>query len=638
MRKMIRFACRILCLVMLFAWLAFCMPAGAAEDVQMIEITFRSFLTASGSTWSFPYSDAFFLGESDRYSHDIAKASMGLAMAAGHSCQEPYDASALSFFTQAGFVDLEGKDYDTETSQSTIATMIGHKTLSNGETLLAVGVCGLGYGNEWLSNLNIGDEQNHCGFALAAKEVEGRILAYMKAHSIDKNCKLWISGYSRAAAITNLLSASLMEQKIFDTKNAFVYTMATPRTTREPVAYPNIFNIVGKFDPATQIPYSEWGFGRHGNDLFTPAQETDSDYRQRRIPAGHIYEKLTGQLFKNSTAINHNYTIIAEYLTSIIPSTSYYDLHMHEHLEEVWENPNLSTVRDLIYALSSPIELSTLSDMEHKERVEDLVDYLTGVVYGVLTTRENPGGVTSELLLEHMPEVYIAWLFSSDDPEAVYTGHDEYVHLVLEGDANVTLFDQKGGFVLSMDPEGTCSEETDVERYQKRIRPIEDRPVIAVAESEERVLVLPRDQGMPFVIDALSEGEFSYYGVNYNINTCKPTVSTVRMISMEKDEQYLAFSFTDEGMVRMMADDNVWGDADVTATFVQENELLSVEITASLEGYGDVSISVKTILLVVVTVLAVLFLLLVLFLILVIRIMLKIIRRIKRKKLASLSE
>lgn len=634
--SILRLLCLLLCTALLASLTAPHASRAEQSRMQTIDVRFQTFLSDEEKCWAFPFDDSLFLPDASAYSHPLARASLGLALASGRSSQEPQDASIRDFLTQAGFEDLESADYSIPPGKDTIATMIGRKQLPTGETLLAVGVSGMDYGSEWLSNLDVGSGGDHRGFSSAAVKVSQRIRSYLQKHAVSGPCKLWISGFSRSAAVANLAAADLIEDGVFTTRNAYVYTFATPRTTQNPAAYPNLFNIIGKFDPATKLPYAEWGYGRHGTDLYTPAQETDSDYRRKHASASAVHEQLHGSPYINSTEINHNFTIIAEYLTSIIPSAAYYDQHMHEHLEEVWKHPNLASLRSLIQTLSFPVELSELSDLETHGQVEDLIDYLCGIIYGItsdiLIDKEERSSAVDVLLAEHRPEVYIAWLFSSDDPSDVYSDQMEYVHLILDGKANVTLFDQKGGFILCAEPDGTCSQETDLPRYLRRLRPLEDRPLIDVYGEERRMMVLPRDQGMPFVIDALAEDSFAYYGVEYHVERCNPTVSRISILNMEQGEQYLAFSFTDEGAQRMNADATVWGDAHVTARLAEEGILLSAALNPELEGFEDVSISLKTILIVLLVILLVLLLLTVLLIIWLARLIARCIRRCRQRR------
>ena len=54
------------------------------------------------------------------------------------------------------------------------------------------------YSTEWASNLTVGTGDRHKGFDTAAELVENRVLGYLAREKLlDKNIKLWVSGFSR---------------------------------------------------------------------------------------------------------------------------------------------------------------------------------------------------------------------------------------------------------------------------------------------------------------------------------------------------------------------------------------------------------------------------------------------------------
>ena len=90
------------------------------------------------------------------------------------------------------------------TEEYTVSTAMGFKKMEHeGEepyTLIAVGVCGANYDNEWQSNMTPGTGEMHEGFRSAAELVIDRISGYIMTRGIRGRIKLWISGFSRAAA------------------------------------------------------------------------------------------------------------------------------------------------------------------------------------------------------------------------------------------------------------------------------------------------------------------------------------------------------------------------------------------------------------------------------------------------------
>ena len=79
--------------------------------------------------------------------------------------------------------------------------------------LIGVAVCGQGYGKEWGGNLEVGDEERHVGFNKGAQLVEEQIEKYIQEHALEGARKLWISGYSRAAAVPEPVNRHLLMKK-----------------------------------------------------------------------------------------------------------------------------------------------------------------------------------------------------------------------------------------------------------------------------------------------------------------------------------------------------------------------------------------------------------------------------------------
>ena len=112
--------------------------------------------------------------------------------------------------------------------------------------------------------------------------------------------KLWMGGYSRGAAVANLLAARLnKELSGLAREDVFVYTFATPvalgpqdypnlqqdydnnhnadGTLKESWGESNIFNIVSSGDIVPCLMPEEWGYHRNGNDRFLPSTQNEKE-------------------------------------------------------------------------------------------------------------------------------------------------------------------------------------------------------------------------------------------------------------------------------------------------------------------------------------------------------------------------
>ena len=166
-----------------------------------------STFTEKKVSYGYYYNEAWFLKNPTVYNHDLAKMSIRVAMAAAQ--EEEYTIEPL-------LKDLDFKNIDCQypsPTKNTIGYTIASKEIvdSKGKSymLIAVVVRGGGYGAEWANNFLVGTGTEHKGFSDAADKVVKAVKTRMKALGTDKNFKIWITGYSRAAATSNLAAHQL---------------------------------------------------------------------------------------------------------------------------------------------------------------------------------------------------------------------------------------------------------------------------------------------------------------------------------------------------------------------------------------------------------------------------------------------
>ena len=148
-----------------------------------------------------------------QYDGNLAVMSLAMALSANRALNPSLESTKgfdpslhlEKFLTDAGFSQIRKDDYSKETSMYTISMAMGAKQMKkDGEkpfTLIAIGVCGGGYGNEWQSNMTPGYGNLHKGFLSAAQLVIDRLAGYILTNDIKGDVKIWISGFSRAAAV-----------------------------------------------------------------------------------------------------------------------------------------------------------------------------------------------------------------------------------------------------------------------------------------------------------------------------------------------------------------------------------------------------------------------------------------------------
>lgn len=426
------------------------------ESEQTIDLVDTFFVTTTQEDHSLhvPFNRSWFKADARVYNHDMAKLSLGLATSAFRPSAQTVeekkstDHNLRFFLDQSGFSDLRSDDYDKDPSMYTVSTVMGHQKIGEGDDsfeLIAVGVCGQGYMDEWESNFTVGTGENPIGFSSAAHLVYDRVFGYISENHLKGNMKIWISGFSRAAAISNITASLLSDSDSFSQKNVFAYTFATPMTVRdsEPKLYKNIFNICGKMDPVTNVPFADWGYSRYGVTLYTPTMETDTDFWEKRKKADIVYKDITGISYWANADMNSQLRILMDCLLMLCPDVETYTESLQGHLIALWED------HDFISALTRLLEMADdplLSNDEKRAEANVLMNQISYLIldYASLDNSfrryNTDASVGSNFMQTHTPELYISWVFSVDDPAELYTDTYDYTILYVGGDTIVTIY------------------------------------------------------------------------------------------------------------------------------------------------------------------------------------------------------
>ena len=443
-------------LMVLIVFLSQVTPVLAEEEsdgtIDLID-TFYATTTHADHSMRVPFNRSWFKNDARVYNHDLAKLSLGLATSAFRPSKKRMretkaaDYDLRSFLDQAGFSDLRSDDYNKDPSMYTVSTVMGHQTIGEGDdsfVLIAVGICGQGYLDEWESNLTVGTGKNPIGFASAAHLVYDRVFGYISENHLKGKMKIWVSGFSRAAAISNITASLLSDSDTFSQENVFAYTFATPMTVREkePKSYENIFNICGKMDPVTNVPFADWGYSRYGITYYTPTMETDSDFWAKRKKADVIYKEITGINYWANPDMNSQLRVLMDCLLSICPDVETYTDSLQKYLIALWEKHDaVSVLSRLLEMANDPI----LINDENRMAANIMMNQITSLIMDY-TSSENSfkrfnknASVGSNVMQTHTPELYISWVFSVDDPAELYTDYYDYTLLYITGDAIVSV-------------------------------------------------------------------------------------------------------------------------------------------------------------------------------------------------------
>ena len=491
----------------------------------------------SGETiqWQFAYSDLFFENDPAVYDHLLARASLGLAISSFRTNKEnkySQDIRVRNYLTDAGFDDLLAEGYDEATGEHTVSTMIASKRL-DGFTLIAAVPCGGGYEDEWLSNFNVGTVNRHEGFQEAAQIVEERLTNYIKDHEITGDIRLWMAGYSRGAAIANLVEADMTDSGQFTA--VYGYNFAVPKNTKDEKNYTNIFNIIGKYDPVTMIPLSEWGYLRYGTDLYTPAQEMDSDYADSKLLANEVSKKLLGKSFRNNPGVNGQLHMLLEYLLQILPTDETYEVSLKDAIKNAWVN--MGNVNALFEIIENALSNMQSLDAAQQANVNNMITFIETILTTHLqgNTSEIKNGywdsnetLASNIIHEHSPEVYLEWMFSSENPEEIFGDNAITNRVIITGSVQVDIYDESG-FKETIYANGDI--ETDEKNSMANL--------YAVRNGSQTILSLPGDQVYKLLIYANKNENLGYLKTLYNTGEVTGESSHLVGFKAMKDDTFV---------------------------------------------------------------------------------------------------
>ena len=507
-----------------------------------------------------PYSDDWFTASSSAYNHALVQSSIGLANMVNHVKGIPFeifDQNVRTYVENLGFDHGKSEEYNAVPTKDTIGSYISYKTIDD-FTLIAVSVRGQGYKDEWMSNLLVGTGERHQGFNTAAQIIENRILSYINENQLSGKIKLWIAGFSRAAAVTNITSADLISSGRFDDVYAFCY--ACPRTTTKPVSYQGIYNICGAADVVPMMPFADWGFARYGTDYYLPTQEADSEYALKAVPAAEYAQQKLGFAFHNNVEVNHAMHTIGEYILSLCPTQKDYVEILQDRLIEAYALKGAGTNYDMVMKLLVSFE-SLNSDQ--RKIVNDLGDYLSVVSSSLLQGRTDQAitsdwrsdeSLSQNLLLEHNSDKYISWLMSFSDQDSLYINNIAYTRFVVSSKDNITIdIYDNDGYVQSVDQNANIIYR-DVENVLKRSS--ENVPVLFCTKMGTQTIIdIPEDTEYMFTLMSKNNSTIQYFGTRYDGDSLTGRTTDIRQLNMTAEEYYFVLSLPDR-------DEFLSGDSD----------------------------------------------------------------------------
>lgn len=277
------------------------------------------------------YSDEYFENSSYTYNPSLATMSMYLAHSAYASDNKDNTKKSENVKKLLLRCDFDEETYmtnsyliggfDNENAPTTDSIGVAGASKPLGDyTLIAIAVRGGGYGKEWASNFTIGPTGQHQGFMTAKENVLDFINKFIIKNNISGKIKIWITGFSRAAATANLTAAALddgtakaiipaLDETVsLSNDDLYAYCFETPaggdykNEILQAIEYTNIFNIINPNDPVPKVAPAAMGFGRYGIDKILPAAENmnQKDYDDAVKQMTKFYKEL-GQEYNVDT-------------------------------------------------------------------------------------------------------------------------------------------------------------------------------------------------------------------------------------------------------------------------------------------------------------------------------------------------
>ena len=279
--------------------------------VKKIDFTYQSNKDYTATCY---YSNDYFSQSAYTYNPSLATMSISYAMSAfgsadgGQTDYSNKSKNAKKLLMNIGVPEenINTNDWFTEKpTTDSIGVIAGNMPITIDDkdyTLIAVAVRGGGYEQEWASNFTIGTSGQHDGFNTAKDNVLSFLRNYISEQKITGPVKLWITGYSRAAATANLVAgeidngASLGDDITYENDDVYAYCFETPAgalasEVKNKTIYYNIFNIINSSDPVPYVAPAAMGFGRYGYDHYLPWPGR-SDYATLRKQMLEVYNSL----------------------------------------------------------------------------------------------------------------------------------------------------------------------------------------------------------------------------------------------------------------------------------------------------------------------------------------------------------
>ena len=444
------------------------------------------------------WKDSWFDNSSNYYMHDLATASMALSGASYvESGGKPASEKIQEALTAFGFSNVQSFNYDIEREKlnnDMVSYNFAAKPVEdNGDvyTLVAVVVKGTSGDEEWYSNFNVGQGNQHAGFQICADDVMKNLEQYVEELGLNSsNAKFLVTGHSRGAAVANLVAKELTNSSLTQARNVYGYTFATPAVTIDNHAsnYNNIFNILNGEDFVTRVPLANWNYKRYGIDLLLPSKSYyGSGYNA-------VYNNMSAEYYSLVNKAYEPYTKGTQKVDKLVSNV----LTLAPTVKQFYENENWEglTPHQYFYSLAYSIVTDDIGPLA----VASVSEYVPITAFFVENHKMN-----QRVFSAHSMAAYYSWMDSCTAEELFGSTNERtnrwFKRAIIACPVDVYVYDENGNLAASV-----VNETVDA-----------DMLVVSV-EDGVKTIDMPNDQEYDIKIVATGEGSVDYTISEYLAN------------------------------------------------------------------------------------------------------------------------
>ena len=278
------------------------------------------------------YSDDYFSVSGKEDNAHLLTLSFCLAIASGERLNYTHLGKMLD---EMGFEDPVAEDIYEKPAADSIGTIIAHKKIGR-KNVIAVVIRSYMYDSEWASNFTAGKTGDAKGFSDSRDKVIERLKNYISKHDLQNN-KIWVTGYSRGAAISDLVGVTLnndLNSFLTTEDDLYIYAFEPAAACADDTVYGNINIIVNASDPVVYLYPSSWDMHLNGKVTVIGEEKTVMSYKNilspeeyKEIASGQMLTEIFEWL--SSRLSRENY---AETLEK--PAADILDLIFHKTVDE----------------------------------------------------------------------------------------------------------------------------------------------------------------------------------------------------------------------------------------------------------------------------------------------------------------